>query len=390
MTAIETPAPFDAALLDALMERAGIDVLLANSKHNVAYLLGGYRFFFFDYMDAIGTSRYLPMVLYFRGDVEATRYIGNALEAYEREHGRFWMAEVETTTWGTLDAVARAVAAIEARGLQAPRIGIEAAFLPADAWGALAGRFGAGSLVDALFPLERLRARKSARELAILREASEKMIDAMLAVIEAHGAGTTTRELAEALRLEETRRGLTFEYCLVTSGAGFNRAPSDQVWRAGEIASLDSGGNLGGYIGDLCRMAILGEPDPELIDLLGFVEEVQQAARRPIRPGAPGAAVVDGGLAPLLRSPHRGYTTCVAHGMGLVSHEAPRLTSAGPVPYEGVDAEAPLEAGLVLSIETTMHHPRRGFIKLEDTIAVTRDGFEAFGDRGRGWNRGAV
>ena len=48
--------------------------------------------------------------------------------------------------------------------------------------------------------------------------------------------------------------------------------------------------------------------------------------------------------------------------MGLVTHEAPRLT------YQPrTDMDKPLEAGMVLSIETTMHHPRRGFIKLEDT-----------------------
>ena len=33
--------------------------------------------------------------------------------------------------------------------------------------------------------------------------------------------------------------------------------------------SIDSGGNYHGYIGDICRMAIQGEPDaPELNDLL--------------------------------------------------------------------------------------------------------------------------
>ena len=42
---------------------------------------------------------------------------------------------------------------------------------------------------------------------------------------------------------------------------------------------------------------------------------------------------------------------------------------------------------IVVSIETTIAHPRRGFIKLEDTVAVTDQGWEAFGDRGRGWNR---
>jgi hypothetical protein len=33
-------------------------------------------------------------------------------------------------------------------------------------------------------------------------------------------------------------------------------------------------------------------------------------------------------------------------------------------------------------------HPRRGFIKLEDTVAVTETGWDAFGDKGRGWNCG--
>jgi hypothetical protein len=42
---------------------------------------------------------------------------------------------------------------------------------------------------------------------------------------------------------------------------------------------------------------------------------------------------------------------------------------------------------MVISIETTQQHPPRGFIKLEDTIAVKVDGWEAFGDHGRGWNR---
>jgi Xaa-Pro aminopeptidase len=73
--------------------------------------------------------------------------------------------------------------------------------------------------------------------------------------------------------------------------------------------------------------------------------------------------------------------------MGLVTHEAPRLTDTGPIPYPATDADKPLQAGMVLSIETTLPHPTRGFIKLEDTVAVTKDGWEGFGDGGRGWNR---
>jgi Xaa-Pro dipeptidase len=51
-------SPFDATQLDRLMDEAGLDVLMATSKHNVQYLLGGHRSFFFDNMDAIGSGRY--------------------------------------------------------------------------------------------------------------------------------------------------------------------------------------------------------------------------------------------------------------------------------------------------------------------------------------------
>jgi Xaa-Pro aminopeptidase len=60
------------------------------------------------------------------------------------------------------------------------------------------------------------------------------------------------------------------------------------------------------------------------------------------------------------------------------------------VPYDAYDASRPLEAGMVVSVETTLAHPRRGFIKLEDTVAVTDAGFEIFGEGGRGWNRGGT
>src|SRR5215207_10299099 len=82
--------PFDAARLDRLLDEAGIDVLIASSKHNIHYLFGGYRFFFFDYMDAIGVSRYLPVLVYRRGKPDQAAYIGYRMETFEKELGKFW------------------------------------------------------------------------------------------------------------------------------------------------------------------------------------------------------------------------------------------------------------------------------------------------------------
>lgn len=382
----QTRPPFDSMLLDRLLDEAGIDVLIATSKHNVQYLLGGYRYIFFESMDAIGVSRYVPVVIYQRGKPEHSAYIGNAMERHELDARHFWTPHTEASTWSTTDAMERAIAHIRKLG-HVRRIGVELAFLPAESDAALRRGLSNCEFVDALFPLERLRARKTPAEIERLRIASDRVVDSMLATLTRCGPGMTKREFVEALRREEVNRGLAFDYCLITAGASHNRAASDVRFKEGDVMSIDSGGNYHGYIGDLARMGIIGEPDAELGDLLGFVEEVQQATRRAVKPGSPGRAIYRAAEALMSRSPHHSYTHFMAHGMGLVTHEAPRLSDKNPVPYPGYDADRSLESGMVISIETTMSHPKRGYIKLEDTILVTSNGYEALGDGARGWNR---
>jgi Xaa-Pro aminopeptidase len=386
-TAVAAPPPFNANRLDELMEEAGVDALVVTSKHNIQYFLGGYRFFFFDHFDAIGLSRYLPLLVYTKGHPERSTYIGHPMEKYERELNRFGVPTFHASARTSTDGIKLVVEQLSTVAPSVKRIGVERAFLPADAESVLRAGLPQAELVDAQFPLERLRAVKTAEELECLRVASDLVVDSMLAVISGHGAGVTKNQLVEALRREEVNRGLNFEYCLITAGTSSNRAPSDQIWREGDILSLDSGGNYKGYLGDLCRMAIVGEPDAELEDLLGEIDAIQLAARQPIRHGARGGDVFSSAERLIGSSRHGASLEFVAHGMGLISHEAPWLTDRGPIPYPAHDVDLPLRKGMVLSIETTLVHPRRGFIKLEDTVAVTEDGCEGFGDRGRGWNR---
>jgi Xaa-Pro aminopeptidase len=379
--------PFDHQRLDRLMDEAGIDVVVATSKHNVQYLLGGHRADFFDYMDATGVTRYLPVLVYAKEMPEKAVYIGHRLEKFQIQNRALWTPEVQASSSGSVDAMQKAVAFMAKAGLRPRRIATEYGFLPYDAANILRAAFQDADWVDALFVLERQRARKSAVELEKLKVASESVLASMQAVIAAHGPGATKRDVADALRLEEVKRGLTFEYCLITAGTSLNRAPSDQRWEAGDIMSIDSGGNYQGYIGDICRMAIQGEPDAELTDLLGEIETIQRAAMKPIKAGVMGREIYAAGEPLRARSKHHNHLDFLAHGMGMVSHEAPRLTSHGPVPYPGEYADRPLEAGMVVSVETTLQHQARGFIKLEDTVVVTETGHEIYGEGGRGWNK---
>ena len=377
--------PFDTAKLDRLLGDAGVDALLVTSKHNVQYLLGGYRFFFFDYMDAMGVSRYLPVLFYQRGKPENSAYIGYRLEMHEKQLNKFWTPTVQTASSTSADAMQLAVDHIKRLGNGIRTVGVEMPFLPADAEAVLKDGLGNCKVIDAVFPLERLRAIKTKEELRMLREASERVVDSMQATFRQIKPGVTKSEMVDTLKREEVNRGLTFEYCLNTAGTSLNRAPSEQKLAKGDIISLDSGGNYHGYIGDLCRMAILQDkPDAELEDLLGIVDEIQQRARKPMKPGARGGDIVAGAEELMKASPHHPYMEFIAHGMGLISHEAPRLVQSRA--YSNYDADRPLESGMVVSIETTMLHPKRGFIKLEDTVAVTDKGWEGLGDTGRRWN----
>ena len=132
VTKRQDTAPFDTALLDRLMDEAGIDVLVATSKHNVQYLLGGHRAFFFESMDAMGLSRYLPVFVYQKGAPQKAGFFGHRMEGFQNEVKPFWVSEVNTKSSGAVDVMEKAVDYLRRLAPNAKRIAIETAFIPLD------------------------------------------------------------------------------------------------------------------------------------------------------------------------------------------------------------------------------------------------------------------
>ena len=170
-------APFDTARLDQLMDEAGIDVLVATSKPNVQYLLGGHRSFFFDTMDAIGVTRYLPVFVYVKGASQKAGYFGHRMEGYQTQVKPFWVSEINTKSSGAVDVMEQAADYLRQLGTKPKSIGLELAFIPTATSATLRKAFPDAEFKDALFVLERLRARKTPEELEKLRRASELVIE---------------------------------------------------------------------------------------------------------------------------------------------------------------------------------------------------------------------
>src|SRR5579871_6858590 len=102
-------APFDTTRLDRLMDEAGMDLLVATSKHNVQYLLGGHRAFFFETMDAMGLSRYLPVFIYPKGEPQKAGFFGHRMENFQNEVKPFWVGELNVKSSGSVDVMEKAV-----------------------------------------------------------------------------------------------------------------------------------------------------------------------------------------------------------------------------------------------------------------------------------------
>ena len=189
----QSAIPFDAARLDRLMDEAGIDVLFATSKHNVQYLLGGHRAFFFDYMDAMGLSPLSAGVGLSQGRARQGRL-------FRPSAGEFPARERAVLDAGAADAIRpasstpcrRRSTTSVARRSRPQAIGAELAFLPIDAGNALRKAFPGSELKDA-----RVRARAAARDQDAranwrsCRSRPKRVIDSMQAVIAKHGPGAT-------------------------------------------------------------------------------------------------------------------------------------------------------------------------------------------------------
>jgi len=368
--------PFDAAKLESLMEKAGLGIAVACSRHNVRYLSGGYFYHFHENSTRMAQSQYLPFVGIVRNAPDDSFYIHRPDESGQMGTVKLWFPDFVEALRGTLTSAASLARRIRSLGLARGRIGLEMPFIPADAFLFLSKELPEAEFVDATAVFEELRAIKSGRELDVMRSAYARLADAIHATFEACGAGCTTKDVEQRVRVEMTDRGLGFLFALVCAGPGFLRAPSQARWEEGRIMHIDAGGADGDYVADICRMGCLGEPGPLARELHLACIEVQDRVRGAIKPGITCRNVLTIGQDASKDYDFSRYARFVVHGIGMVPYEQPVFDPPN---------DRPLEEGMVISIETDFIHPEVGHVKIEDAVAVTSVGCEGFGDRGRDW-----
>ena len=219
--------------------------------------------------------------------------------------------------------------------------------------------------------VEPLRLVKDEDELALMSDAALLgcgLFEHILGVIR---PGITETEVAAELEYQARLRGaegMSFETIVaagVRSALPHGRATSTQIPRRGFL-TLDFGIIHNGYCSDMTRTVFLGKPQGEERKAYEAVLEAQETAVAAVSAGV-SCGEVDEAARSVLRKAGmaEAFSHSTGHGVGLEIHEAPRV---------GAEQKTRLQPGMVVTIEPGVYWPGKFGIRIEDMVAVTRNG----------------
>lgn len=192
------------------------------------------------------------------------------------------------------------------------------------------------------------------------------------------GRPLTAERVKEAIQMELLKWGCSGQELIVAGGeqAVDPHERGSGALRAHEAIILDifPRHEQSGYWGDITRTVCRGEAPTRLKNLYQTVLKAQKEALASVRAGICGdeihSRIVErfgqaGFVTGEVEGKQVGFIHGTGHGVGLDIHEGPRIGRSGEV----------LRQGDVVTVEPGLYYPGLGGVRIEDTVAVEKDGF---------------
>ena len=150
---------------------------------------------------------------------------------------------------------------------------------------------------------------------------------------------------------------------------------SRKVMKAHEPILVDFGTCYHGYQADETRMFSIGEMEEKFTEAYKVCQEIHDAVLDETRPGADCEAIFQNtlklaeklGYKDSYLGPSGLQTRFIGHGIGLELNEFPFLAQGHAYP---------LEEGMAFALEPKIVFPGEGSVGLENTVVVTKDGYD--------------
>jgi Xaa-Pro aminopeptidase len=350
---------------------AGLDALLIGVGADLRYLTG---------YDAMALERLTLLVLPVAGGTPMT-LIAPRLEATPaRSCPAASTGVVGIVSWEETEDPMAVVAArlgdalgVGSEGIRAVAVsdGLRAAFVLGLQRVLPGARFSLASAV-----MRRLRMRKDADEVALLRRAAQAADRVVASIAAGPLVGRTEADVAREVRERLVAEGHDrAEFWIVASGpnsASPHHGPGERVIVAGEPIVLDIGGTVAGYGSDITRtLWVTGGdpdrgPDEDFRRLYGILQGAQDEATGAVRPGVPCERIDDVARGIITAAGHGpGFFHRTGHGIGLEGHEDPYIVAG---------SREALEPGMAFSVEPGIYLEGRYGARIEDIVVCGEAG----------------
>ena len=246
----------------------------------------------------------------------------------------------------------------------------------------------ADRLVSAEKIVSALRERKTAAEIAFIKDAIRETEDIFAKVSKFIAPGKTEKEIAAFILAEVERKKLSLAWGKSTcpavftgpDTAGAHYSPTGRNVERGHVLNMDFGVKVNGYCSDLQRTFYLleeGEKDapPEVRKGFETIVRAVEAAKRAMKPGLAGLDIDTLARRIVVEAGYEEFPHALGHQVGRFPHDGTALLGPKWDKY----AQKPfqrLEEGMVFTIEPRLTVPGRGVVTIEEMVVMTEDGAE--------------
>lgn len=226
-------------------------------------------------------------------------------------------------------------------------------------------------LVPVNMLVEKMREIKDETEVKALSASAEMISEILSDVIEWLQPGLTEKQVAwriESLAKKRGAEGLAFPSIVASgpNGALPHAIPTNRELQMNEPVILDVGVMLDGYCSDMTRTVFLGEPEAEFKEIYSTVHKAQLTSLKEVRSGVM-SDYPDSIARQIIKNAGFGqyFGHSLGHGVGLATHEGPRLGPRKPVK---------LKKGMVVTVEPGIYIPGKGGVRLEEMVVIEDEG----------------
>jgi Xaa-Pro aminopeptidase len=376
--------------LRELMEREGLDAVIATCPENVTYLSGFWAmsqwvrrgpqaYVLFPKSNeqpcVVANSGILDLVAdqdiwvseirpygYFQMDIDPSA----TLDATDRMQKELFESEAYK---GSVEAL---VTAIKEKGLTRGKIGLDEMGITPQCMDQFKSLLPDASFVRSFALFERVRSVKTPGEIDILRaaaRATEHAIDAALAIAK---EGVTEREMLREFNACLARHDAAPVVGCIgfgTRSAMINVQPSDRKLKRGDLIRFDVGARHKHYRSDMSRGGALGEPAKKIANYYRAVEKGVLAAYDILKPGLKVSELFNHVVETVRREgiPHF-KRSHVGHGIGVDGYDPPNIADS---------TDSVFEENMVVCVETPYYELGFAGLQVEDMVRVTKDGAES-------------